>query len=245
MIAYTTLPLKVGRSHSKVAKTVVEMFIELLSTHSPCQVNNEPEADTVEKSINLLNRYISYPSLSGESHLEGLLTGLYCIQAINLCSSLLLQQKPVGKSLSFEERYRQKKKSKYQQAISAALLAEKSSGTSIKILCPPCAEICGDPFLFAEVITSLKLYESKYTRYVLYHFFLNVNRKFGPDRRDEVRRVIQEITQHFDRTFRLAKKNSIHDINADFYLLYAGFLQGTGKFREVCHHFNEIIDNLL
>jgi hypothetical protein len=243
LIAYSAIPMKITTSRSISAKAVFEMFIEFLVTYSdPCPSRGSSgEESIVNKTIDLVNRFILTPTITGDDHLESLLTLLYGLRAIELCRSLVTERRtalPLHPTLA--ERYAHRRHAKHQKALVTALLAEKSRLDHVSDLCPSCADICSSPLLFAETISTLRLYELKYTKYesppcVTAASFSSVLtltcRKFGPDRRPEVRKLFQDLGSHFERAFRPSENKSV--FQTDFCLLYAAFLQGSGKSKEV------------
>ena len=194
LISYSTIPMKIGTSKSKSARYLLEMFVELFITSTsssqpsstsysshwstspsnpstilttPLKVMESVESSNiVDKAIDFLNRYILNPLFSGEISLLCILTGLYCLRGIYLCSSLILDDchSQSNNILTLTERYNEKKRKKYQKNIITMLLQDKPNDTSINSLCPTCSEICTTPMLFAETISTLKLYDLKYTK---------------------------------------------------------------------------------
>jgi hypothetical protein len=248
-MAYNAISSKVTTPNSTAARSILEMFIGLLITH-PQQQSNQQQSSSlsldsaitnssvVNKTIDLINRFILTPSITGDSHLESLLTLLYCLQAVEICVSLVSSKRstlPAHPSLA--ERYAYKKHAKHQRNLVHTISSEKGT-TDTSSLSPSCAEICASPLRFADTIATLRTYEAKFSKFASPHSSpcLTSNRKFGSDRRIEVRRILHDIGSHFDRTFRLIENKS--KIGADFTLLYVAYLFSSGKSTEVCVPFH-------
>jgi hypothetical protein len=160
--------MKLTTTRPTSAKAVFEMFIEFLATHSdpsPARRASGGDESIVNKTIDLINRFILTPTITGDDHLEGLLTLLYCLRAIEVCGALVTERRtalPLHPTLA--ERYAHRRHAKHQKALVTALFAEKSGTEDVSGLSPSCADICASPLLFAETISTLRLYEMKYTK---------------------------------------------------------------------------------
>lgn len=159
--------MKITSSKSKTVKSLLEMFLEMLITHSdpkPKSTNNS--SSVVNRALDLLNRFILNPSITGDYSLESMLTLFYCLQAIELCRSLLLEgqnDRPLHPTRSLSERDSYERRKKHQKTLVTTLLKE-ANVNNILLLAPSSAEICSRPLLFAQTISTLRLYDAKYTK---------------------------------------------------------------------------------
>lgn len=155
------MSLKITSSRSQTIKSLLEMFLEIIITHPEA---NQQSSNVVNKALDFINRYILYPSVTGDYALESMLTLLYCLQAIELCRNLVVETRPVLPSLpTLTERYSHNRARKHHRTLLTTLLLEANL-EKVDDLAPTCAKICSHPLLFSQTIATLRLYEAKYTK---------------------------------------------------------------------------------
>jgi hypothetical protein len=167
-MAYSAISTKVVTPRSKSARSILEMFIGLLITHPqqprPQSSTLSLHSSVVDKTIDLINRFILTPSITGDAHLESLLTLLYCLQAVEICVSLVSNKRPsLPAHPSLAERYAHKKHAKHQNNLVRTLFSEKGTDQPSS-LAPSCSDICASPLRFADTISTLRTYEMKFTK---------------------------------------------------------------------------------